>query len=108
MLCCFGIGVSFGLCAVGEGGDLHRFPGMLDQTLCNRKTSLFSRWHGHSSHAKLYLFVGVEKGALGFAQGYTVNLGLLLHGHGKPTSKILLASSCSSISELGFLSGLGF
>ena len=55
------------------------------------------------------LFAGGNKGTLGFGQGYAVDLGLLLHGHGKPASKIHLHTSLVlGISELGFFTGLGF
>ena len=36
------------------------------------------------------LFVGGNGGASGFAQGYAVNLGLILHIHGNPTKNIYL------------------
>ena len=78
-----------------KGGDLHRFAGKLDQTLCKHIVSLFYPWHGHASHAIIDLIVGENEGALGFSQFYSFDLGLLLHGHGKPASKILLASSHS-------------
>ena len=50
-----------------KGGDLHRFVGKLDQTLCKRITSLCSPWHGHAFHAIVDLFAGGNEGALGFA-----------------------------------------
>ena len=76
--------------------------------MCKCIASLFSPWHGHDSHAIIDLFVGENEGASGFAQSYAFDLGLLLHGHGKPASNILLASSHSGIYELGFFTGLGF
>ena len=56
---------------------------------------MFYPWHGHASHAIVDLIAGENEGALGFAQSYAFDLGLLLHGHGNPASKILLASSHS-------------
>ena len=91
-----------------KGGDLHRFAGKLDETQCKLNVSLFYPWHGHASHAIVDLFAGKNEGAPGFSQSYGFNLGLLLHGHGKPISKILLASSRSGIFELGFFTRLGF
>ena len=91
-----------------KGGDLHRFRGNLDQTLCKRIASLFSPWHGHASHAIMELFAGGNEGTLGFKQGYAVDLGLLLHGHGNTASNIYLPPLILAISELGFFTGLGF
>ena len=70
--------------------------------------SLFCPWHGHAYHAIVDLITGENEGALGFAQSYAFHLGLLLNSHGKPASKILLASSRFGISELGLFPGLGF
>ena len=53
-------------------------------------------------------FAGGNKGTPGFSQGYDFDLGLLLHGHGKPASKIYLPPLILGISELGFFTGLGF
>ena len=60
-----------------KGGDLHRFTGNLDQTLCKRIASLFSPWHGHASHAIVEMFVGGNEGTPGFAQGYLSIWGFL-------------------------------
>ena len=68
----------------------------------------FSPWHGHASHDIIDLFAGENEDALGLAKSYAFDLGLLLHVHGKSASKILLASSRSGISELGFFIGLEF
>ena len=65
------------------------------QTLCKCIVSLFSTWHGHASDTIVDLIAGENEGTLGFSQSYAFDLGLLLHGHGKPTSKILIASSLS-------------
>ena len=44
----------------------------------------------------------------GVCAGYTVDLGFLLHGHGKPASKIYLPPLILGSPELGFFTGLGF
>jgi len=56
---------------------------------------LFYPWHSHASHAIADLIAGESEGALGSAQRHAFYLGLLLHGHAKPASNILLASSRS-------------
>ena len=40
--------------------------------------------------------------------GYTIDLGFLLHGHGKHASKIYLPPLVLGISELENFTGLGF
>ena len=63
---------------------------------------------GHAPHAIVGLSTGECKCAPGFAQGYIVELGFLLYGHGEPASKNHLPPLILGIPELEIFTGLGF
>ena len=63
-------------------------------------------WSCFSCHRGIV--AGGNEGTLRFAQGYTVELGFLIYGHGKPARKIHLPPFILGISELEFFIGLGF
>ena len=63
-------------------------------------------WSCSSCHYGL--FSGECEGVLGFAQAALVDLGLILHGHGKPTNKNRFPPLILGILELEIFTGLGF
>ena len=69
---------------------------------------LVPSWHGHAPHSIVGLFVGECEGTTRFAQGYTIKLGFLLYGHGKPISKNIVPPLVLGIPELEIFTGLGF
>ena len=75
--------------------------------MCKHIVLLFYPWHGHASHAIVDLIEGENKGAPRFAQSYAFDMGLLLHSHSNPASKILLASSRSRHFCVGILYKVG-
>lgn len=63
-------------------------------------------WSCSSCHC--WLVARGDEGAVGFAEGYTVELGFLLYDHGKPDSKNHLPPLVLGIPELEIFTGLGF
>ena len=60
------------------------------------------------SSCHCWVVAGGDEGTSGFAQGYAVELGFLLYGHGNPASKIHLPPLILGIFELEIFTGLGF
>ena len=63
-------------------------------------------WSCSSCHC--WFVVGGDEGAIGFTQGYIVELGFLLYNHGNPASNNHLPPLVLGIPELEIFTGLGF